>query len=338
MGFPLSTDIFGQLKWLVKQVKLLVFRVTRIEQGGGGGAQNISQVLATGNTATDKTLKIINNSGSAELFGNYLKIQAATPISSNTMYGYQQIEMLTDNNTSIVLGGGGGYNTGGISFTNGSNLLVADSNQIFLNTYNVGTGATNSFLSNSFYLQFTETDSNNNSLYALYGRTQIAMYDSASNGSLNIGKVEGYLGASGFTITNGIGDSVSCDSTRYVITNATSNGTKTNIINASSITATSTAAGAFPVILHFDANTTQIYSQFNNAEIGLNLSPLARTYTIGEERLSGDSYFGINSIDNKLVAGVSLLQTTGAHNNPAGFVEIYINNQSYWIEIWNDTP
>jgi hypothetical protein len=58
MGFPLSTDIFGQLAWLVRQVKILIFRVTRIEQNGGGGAQTIDQVLATGNTAADKFLKI----------------------------------------------------------------------------------------------------------------------------------------------------------------------------------------------------------------------------------------------------------------------------------------
>lgn len=71
MGFPLSTDIFGQLAWLVRQVKLLVFRVTRIEQSGTGSAQNINQVLATGNTAANKFLQfnsIINSS--ALLIGN----------------------------------------------------------------------------------------------------------------------------------------------------------------------------------------------------------------------------------------------------------------------------
>lgn len=76
MGFPLSTDIFGQLKWLVKQVKLLVFRVTRIEQGGGGGAQNINQVLTTGATATNKTLLFNDTTGlgtTAELSSTRLR-------------------------------------------------------------------------------------------------------------------------------------------------------------------------------------------------------------------------------------------------------------------------
>lgn len=286
MGFPLSTDIFGQLKWLVKQVKLLVFRVTRIEQGGGGGAQNINQVLTTGDTATNKTQTFIVPTG-------------------------------------II----------GIGKDAVNSVLPGDGIQ-FQNTTN------NTTTSISDFLAVTNIDGLSNLRYSIYGYNQIAFYDSRENGyfPFSIGQTNGYDNAYGFTITNGIGDSVSCNSTQYVITNVTTNGTKTNIINASSITATSTAAGAFPVILHFDANTTQMYSQFNNAEIGLNLSPLARTYTIGEERLSGDSYFGINSIDNKLVAGVSLLQTRGAHNNPAGFVEIYINYQSYWIEIWNDTP
>jgi hypothetical protein len=57
MGFPLSTDIFGQLRWLVKQVKILIFRVTRIEQNGGS-AQTIEQVLTTGDSAANKFLKL----------------------------------------------------------------------------------------------------------------------------------------------------------------------------------------------------------------------------------------------------------------------------------------
>ena len=40
MSFPISTDIFGQLKWLVKQVKLLIFRVTRLEQASGINPNN----------------------------------------------------------------------------------------------------------------------------------------------------------------------------------------------------------------------------------------------------------------------------------------------------------
>jgi len=67
MGFPLSTDIFGQLAWLVRQVKILIFRVTRIEQGGGGSAQNINQVLATGNTAANKFLQFDSSVNSSAL-------------------------------------------------------------------------------------------------------------------------------------------------------------------------------------------------------------------------------------------------------------------------------
>jgi len=52
MGFPLSTDIFGQLKWLVKQVKLLVFRVTRLENGGAG-SYKVFTALVTQNGGDD---------------------------------------------------------------------------------------------------------------------------------------------------------------------------------------------------------------------------------------------------------------------------------------------
>jgi len=81
MGFPLSTDIFGQLAWLVRQVKLLVFRVTRIEQNGTGGAQNINQVLNVGNTATNANLFLLDTLGEVpsnirmgSTFGNELGV------------------------------------------------------------------------------------------------------------------------------------------------------------------------------------------------------------------------------------------------------------------------
>jgi hypothetical protein len=325
MGFPLSTDIFGQLRWLVRQVKLLVFRVTKIEQGGGGGAQNINQVLTTGNTATNKSLKIVNSSGSAELFGNYLQVSSLNP-NIYTIYAYQHIEMF---NAGKYLQIGDG--AGGVGFSigyNGSNFQ-ADETKVDL----TGSNANIDYSSHltQYGLELTETDTATYNRFATYGRRSANWSNSNNNASIAIGQNEGYLGAIGYTITNGTGDTISCNPTQYVITN----GTKTNIINASSITATSTAAGAFPVILNFDSNATQMYSQFNNNEIGINLSPLARTYTIGEERLVGDSYFGINSLDNRLVAGISLLQTTASHNNAAGFVEIFIDNQQYWIELWN---
>ena len=34
MSFPISTDIFGQLKWLIKQVKLLIFKTSRLQNSG----------------------------------------------------------------------------------------------------------------------------------------------------------------------------------------------------------------------------------------------------------------------------------------------------------------
>jgi hypothetical protein len=34
MSFPISTDIFGQLKWLIKQVKLLIFKTSRLQNAG----------------------------------------------------------------------------------------------------------------------------------------------------------------------------------------------------------------------------------------------------------------------------------------------------------------
>jgi len=65
MGFPLSTDIFGQLKWLVKQVKLLAFRVTKLEIFGEGS--DLQQVLNTGNSATDVNLIIAAGDGSSAI-------------------------------------------------------------------------------------------------------------------------------------------------------------------------------------------------------------------------------------------------------------------------------
>ena len=54
MGFPLSTDIFGQLKWLIKEVKQLLFRVKKLENGGGGGVGNLQTVTNNGSTTTNQ--------------------------------------------------------------------------------------------------------------------------------------------------------------------------------------------------------------------------------------------------------------------------------------------
>jgi hypothetical protein len=58
MGFPISTDIFGQLKWLVKQVKLLQFKIANGGAGGGptgtGSANEITYWTGT-NTLSSLT-------------------------------------------------------------------------------------------------------------------------------------------------------------------------------------------------------------------------------------------------------------------------------------------
>jgi hypothetical protein len=153
MGFPLSTDIFGQLAWLVKQVKLLVFRVTRLENGGGGGggSQNLDQVLATGNTATNKTLKIVDTTqGTAELHGNYLTITSPNSPAVSTLYAYQQIGMTTGGGTYIGIGAGAGPSgaVAGMSIVdvNGNNTSYDGENVIVTDTSSNQTQLTSTFL------------------------------------------------------------------------------------------------------------------------------------------------------------------------------------------------
>jgi hypothetical protein len=107
MGFPLSTDIFGQLRWLVRQVKLLVFRVTKIEQGGGGGAQNINQVLATGNTAANKFLQFDSSVNSSALkIGNDIINGLSIFLTDDITSGAVSSTNLTSTGFSQLLNGG----------------------------------------------------------------------------------------------------------------------------------------------------------------------------------------------------------------------------------------
>lgn len=55
-----NTDIFTRLDWLTNKVNRIL---GALQNGGGGGAQNINQVLATGATATNKTLLFNNTIG-----------------------------------------------------------------------------------------------------------------------------------------------------------------------------------------------------------------------------------------------------------------------------------
>jgi hypothetical protein len=55
-----NTDIFTRLDWLTNKVNRIL---GALQNGGGGGSQNINQVLATGATATDKTLLFNDTSG-----------------------------------------------------------------------------------------------------------------------------------------------------------------------------------------------------------------------------------------------------------------------------------
>jgi len=252
MGFPLSTDIFGQLAWLVNQVKLLVFRVTRIEQGGGGGAQNIDQVLTTGNTATNKTL--IN-----------------TVLSSGVIY-------------------------------------------------------TSSLSPYSLYIEETTGGFTN---YTTYGRSQIVYNDNTTSASLAIGRTEGYSAGLGFTITNGAGGSISCDPTQYVITSSTA----INKITSDSINVVNPSNSGDNLTLTFNTTIQQIKTTINDTDVGLHLNRLTSIYTIGEELGGNTNYFGINTTTGKLIAN-GILQTGSSYNNPTGFIEIVINSNSYWIEVW----
>lgn len=134
MGFPLSTDIFGQLAWLVRQVKLLVFRVTRIEQSGTGGAQNINQVLNVGNTATNKEINLISTITGGSTFNgifNPAYIQYTETFPDNTsitgFFGRSQIGLYnSQDNVRINIGSTEGYLSQiGFTVTNGAGSSIS---------------------------------------------------------------------------------------------------------------------------------------------------------------------------------------------------------------------
>jgi hypothetical protein len=305
MGFPLSTDIFGQLKWLIKQVKLLVFRVTRLEHGGGGGgSQTLDQVLATGNTATDKTLKIVDTTqGTAELHGNYLKITSPAFPQFNTTYAYQQIGINTDSGTYIGIGTGSGPS----GIVSGMSIISSNGN----NTSYDGE-----------HVIVTDTSSNQTQLTSTF-----LTFIKTGTPTMLIGNTSGYAGGIGFTITNDTGNSVSCDPTQYVINTSG----VTNNITADSITVNSTYPGSFPVALKFDPRYSTLYTEFGGYQFGLNLASALQTYTIGEE-LAGNEYFGIDTSNARLMGGG--IHQSGAHFAPNGYVEIIIDGTQYWIELW----
>jgi len=96
MGFPLSTDIFGQLKWLVKQVKLLVYRVTKIENSSGATA-DLQGVLNNGNSASDSNIILGTGDGLTSII---LDQETYHALIVNNEYGNNNI---TIDGNSIIL-------------------------------------------------------------------------------------------------------------------------------------------------------------------------------------------------------------------------------------------
>jgi hypothetical protein len=285
MGFPLSTDIFGQLRWLVRQVKLLVFRVTKIEQNGTGGAQNINQVLNVGSTATNKTQTFVVPTGIINIGKD-----AITGFFPTAIDGIEFQSNLNNTTTSLY-------------------ELLAIKN----------------------------TDVSNNIFYGAYGHSEIGFFDSRVGGyfPISIGRSNGYAGGIGFSITNGTGDTVSSDPTQYVITSATTrNNITANSITVSDVNNSGNSLGFNFNIAGVNGSGPILKSTMNTVDVGLYFSTI-RTYTIGEEGFGGDNYLGVDGANSRLVAGNSLLRTNVDFNNSAGFIEIIINSQPYYIELWN---
>jgi hypothetical protein len=65
MGFPISSDIFGQLKWLVKQVKLLQFKtktpISKLTVITGTNASAGTVVLSGATTVVNTTAVTANS-------------------------------------------------------------------------------------------------------------------------------------------------------------------------------------------------------------------------------------------------------------------------------------
>jgi len=182
-------------------------------------------------------------------------------------------------------------------------------------------------------LQLAQINSPGDKIFASYGRLETVFNNSVNSTSLNIGQTSGYLNEIGFTVSNGAGNSVSCDTTQYVITSATAR----NNITADTILVSDPSNAGNSLGFNFDIVGTGsgpiLKSTIGGNNVGLYF--YNRNYTIGEEGFAADNYLGVDSLNSRLVAGPSLLRTGVDYNNPAGFIEIIINSQSFYIELWN---
>ncbi len=323
MGFPLSTDIFGQLKWLVNQIKLLLFRVKRLENGGVG-AQTLQQVTNTGNTTTNP---IVIESGTFTTSYEYNRIYSYNSADGeNLIINFPAVDDRIINFPE---------QDGTLALT--SDIITPTLQSVTDNGNNTTTNNINLTLSSSGstydgtitpqYSTYIETFADNTSITGYYGRSQIAIYESETSARIGIGRTEGYLGGLGFTITNAANNGfVSCDTTQYVI----NSGNLTNNIKVDSIEVANNPTGQ-SAKLNFSPTSDSIYTSINGVDVGINLNGSTGKYTIGGE-LTGNPYFGIETGNARLLSG-GILQA-GTHNSPAGFIEIVIDGSSYWIELW----
>lgn len=295
MGFPLSTDIFGQLKWLVKQVKLLVFRVTRLEQGGGGGgSQTIDQVLATGSTATNKSL-LMNDTlgvfpssiGIGSTFGN-----SGGEISGIKLQGPNGnfYDILNINSSTIKIDN---TDSGDVSYVQSGAFSLGNANSpgvgaslTYLGTYITNGDYYNQSVAN--YSRIVRAD-DSFSIYLDASQAHIRMYDSVTTGTLLTTTIKANF--------------ISVDD------NATGQSAKLNLL----------------------PNSSSIFTSIDGIDVGINLNYNTRKYTIGEER-AGNEYFGIDISNARLMGGG--IHQGGAHIAPTGYVEIFIDGTQYWIELW----
>jgi hypothetical protein len=147
-----NTDIFTRLDWLTNKVNRILGALQN-GGGGGGGSQTLDQVLATGNTATNKYLKLIDSQGTAELHGNVLSFKTPTnnPLPASS-FSYQQSAINTGT-TLIALGAGAGavnqYDGIGITNTiNDSRIELSCANLPTINLNSASSVYTNTSITN----------------------------------------------------------------------------------------------------------------------------------------------------------------------------------------------
>lgn len=192
-----NTDIFTRLDWLTNKVNRILGALQN--GGGGGGAQNINQVLATGSTATNKTLLFNDTAGlgtTGQLSSTQLRfINTDDAVSSTITAG--GINLLSGNNLEItadigiVLQGAGGL---------GSLFLNIEPN-LFEVTRVLG-GSTEVGLSanfNSNVFGFGDTNSSAGLfISASTDHYQLGNFVSGIKGiNLNVGTGEYYFGSNG---------------------------------------------------------------------------------------------------------------------------------------------